>query len=378
MPSRFTFSFMNRFFSKSLRYMGLTVLCLASLPVMAERLKELVSVQGVRQNQLLGYGLVVGLDGTGDQSPFTVQSVISMLQQLGVNLPPGVSLQAKNVAGVVVTTSMPAFTQPGQTLDVTVSSLGSSKSLRGGTLLMTPLKGADGQIYAMAQGNVLVGGVGATGAGGTKAQVNHLSAGRISAGATVEKEIATVLGQNDFVVLELRESDFNTVSRIVETINNRYGQGRASAQNGRVIHVKAPLSQDERVTFLGDLELIQVRPAPMQAKVILNGRTGSIVMNQTVTLDACAVAHGALSIVVSTQNSVSQPSALSSGQTALVQNSTVDIQKETSQLVHLQTNVLLSDVVKGLNTLGVSPQDLLAILQAMKAAGALRAELEVI
>ena len=349
-----------------------------TLPASAERLKELVSIQGVRQNQLLGYGLVVGLDGTGDQSPFTVQSVVTMLQQLGVNLPPGVSLQAKNVAGVVVTASMPAFTQPGQTLDVTVSSLGSSKSLRGGTLLMTPLKGADGQIYAIAQGNVLVGGAGASGPGGGKAQINHLSAGRISAGATVEREIATALGQGDFVVLELRESDFNTVSRIVETINNRYGGGTASAQNGRVIYVKAPASQDERVSFLGDLELIQVRAAPMQAKVVLNCRTGAIVMNQSVTIDACAVAHGALSIVVSSQNTVSQPNALSQGQTVVVQNSAVEIQKETAQLVQLQTGVLLSDVVKGLNTLGVSPQDLLAILQAMKAAGALRAEIEVI
>lgn len=369
--------------SKRFSYMGLRI-ALAGLlmafagQAMAERLRELVTIQGVRHNQLIGYGLVVGLDGTGDQSPFTVQSTMTMLQQMGITLPQGINLQAKNVAGVVVTASMPAFTQPGQTLDVTVSSLGSSKSLRGGTLLMTPLKGADGQIYAIAQGNVLVGGVGASGPGGSKAQVNHLSAGRITAGATVEREIATTLGQGDFVVLELRESDFTTASKIVDTVNQRFGPGVASAQNGRVIYVRAPTPQDQRVSFLGELELMQVWSAPVQAKVILNGRTGSIVMNQSVTIESCAVAHGALSIVVSSDTSVSQPNSLSPGETVVTQNSTVEIQQQTAQLMQVQHGVLLADVVKGLNALGVSPQDLLSILQAMKAAGALRAEIEVI
>ena len=358
----------------------LLCLCLGcAFQARAERLKELASVQGVRQNQLMGYGLVVGLDGTGDSNPtpFTVQSVTSMLQQLGVSLPPGVNLQAKNVAGVIVTASMPAFAQPGQTLDVTVSSLGSSKSLRGGTLLMTPLKGADGQIYAIAQGNLLVGGAGAS-AGGSKAQVNHLSAGRIAAGATVERAVATPLGQGDYVLLELREGDFSTASRVVEAVNQRFGAGTAAAQNSRVVQVRAPQSYSERVAFLGALELVDVRPAPQQAKIVLNGRTGSIVMNQAVTVEPCVIAHGSLSIVVNTTTSVSQPAPLSGGQTVVTQNSQIGIQQEPGQLMLMGPAVQLSDVVKGLNAIGASPQDLLAILQAMKAAGALRAELEII
>src|SRR3569833_2141795 len=217
---------------------------LAPQAARAERLKDLASVQGVRQNQLIGYGLVVGLDGSGDQTtqtPFTVQSVVSMLQNLGVNLPPGTTLQLKNVAAVVVTTSLPAFAQPGQMLDVTVSSMGSAKSLRGGTLLMTPLKGADGQICGMAQGNVLVGGAGAA-ANGSKAQVNHLSAGRSSGGATVERAVPTMLGQGDAVNLELNDTDFSTASRVVDAINRRFGPDTAAAQNGRVIRVRAPLN----------------------------------------------------------------------------------------------------------------------------------------
>ena len=364
----------------AMRWCMLLCLLLWCMPqARAERLKELASIQGVRQNQLMGYGLVVGLDGTGDSNPtpFTVQSVTSMLQQLGVSLPPGANLQAKNVAGVIVTASMPAFAQPGQTLDVTVSSLGSSKSLRGGTLLMTPLKGADGQIYAMAQGNLLVGGAGAS-AGGSKAQINHLSAGRIAAGATVERGVATPLGQGDYVLLELREGDFSTASRVVEAVNQRFGASTAAAQNSRVVQVRAPQSYSERVAFLGALELVDVRPAPQQAKVVLNGRTGSIVMNQAVTVDSCVIAHGSLSIVVNTTTNVSQPAPLSGGQTVVTQNSQIGIQQEPGQLMLMGPAVQLSDVVKGLNAIGASPQDLLAILQAMKAAGALRAELEII
>lgn len=278
---------------------------LGSVDSHAERLKDLASIQGVRQNQLLGYGLVVGLDGSGDQTtqtPFTVQSVVSMLQQLGVNLPPGASLQLKNVAAVMVTTSLPAFAQPGQTLDVTVSSMGNAKSLRGGTLLMTPLKGADGQIYGMAQGNVLVGGVGAAAAGSSKV-VNHLSVGRISAGATVERAVASALGQGNSINLELHDTDFSTASKVVDAINKRFGAETAAAQDGRVIRVRTPAGSDERVSFLGALETINVTPAQMMAKVILNARTGSVVMNQAVTLDACAVSHGNLSVTINTENS---------------------------------------------------------------------------
>jgi flagellar P-ring protein FlgI len=361
--------------------LALAVLCIGMAGVShAERLKDIASIQGVRQNQLIGYGLVVGLDGSGDQTtqtPFTVQSVVSMLQNMGVNLPPGASLQLKNVAAVVVTTSLPAFAQPGQTLDVTVSSMGNAKSLRGGTLLMTPLKGADGQIYGMAQGNVLVGGVGAA-ANGSKAQINHLSVGRISAGATVERAVQTALGQGDVVHLELNDTDFSTASRVVDAINKRFGAETAAAQDGRVIRVRAPLRSDERVAFLGSLESISVTPAQMGAKVILNARTGSVVMNQAVTLDSCAVSHGNLSVVINTEPVISQPAPLSGGQTVVAQTSQIEIKKEPGQVLLLKGGTSLADVVKALNAIGATPQDLLAILQAMKAAGSLRAELEII
>ena len=348
--------------------------------VHAERLKDLATIQGVRQNQLIGYGLVVGLDGSGDQTtqtPFTVQSVVSMLQQLGVNLPAGTTLQLKNVAAVMVTTSLPAFAQPGQTLDVTVSSMGNAKSIRGGTLLMTPLKGADGQIYGMAQGNVLVGGVGAAAAGSSKV-VNHLSVGRISGGATVERAVASSLGQGNTINLELKDSDFSTAAKVVDAINQRFGAQTASAVDARVIRVNAPLGSDERVSFLGALESISVTPALMSAKVILNARTGSVVMNQSVTLESCAVSHGNLSVTINADNQASQPAPLAAGQTVVVQNATIDIKKDPGQVLLLKAGASLAEVVKALNAIGASPQDLLAILQAMKASGALRAELEII
>jgi flagellar P-ring protein FlgI len=354
--------------------------CCAVPAVHAERLKDLASIQGVRQNQLIGYGLVVGLDGSGDQTtqtPFTVQSVISMLQQMGVNLPSSTSLQLKNVAAVVVTSSLPAFAQPGQTLDITVSSMGNAKSLRGGTLLMTPLKGADGQIYAMAQGNVVVGGAGAA-AGGSKTVVNHLSVGRISSGATVERAVATSLGQSGFIFLELNDTDFSTASRVVDAVNKRFGPETAAAQDGRVIRVRSPASSDERVAFLGALENVVLTPAQTIAKVILNARTGSVVMNQAVTLDSCAVSHGNLSIVINTEPVISQPAPLSGGQTVVAQTSQIEIKKEPGQMMLLKSGASLAEVVKALNAIGATPQDLLAILQAMKAAGSLRAELEVI
>jgi len=346
----------------------------------AERLKDLASIQGVRQNQLIGYGLVVGLDGSGDQTtqtPFTVQSVASMLQQMGVNLPPGTTLQLKNVAAVMVTASLPAFAQPGQTLDVTVSSMGNAKSLRGGTLLMTPLKGADNQIYAMAQGNLLVGGVGAS-ASGSKVQVNHLSVGRISSGATVERSVPSSLSRGNVVRLELNDTDFSTASRVVTALNQHFGKNTAAALDGRVIQVQAPLNSDARVAFLGALESIDVTPAQTAAKVILNARTGSVVMNQAVTLDSCAVSHGNLSVMIDTQPVISQPAPFSKGQTVVTQLSQIEIKKEPGKVLLLKGGASLADVVRALNAIGATPQDLLAILQAMKAAGALRAELEII
>jgi flagellar P-ring protein precursor FlgI len=356
------------------------VLPLASGPAWADRIKDLASVQGIRNNQLIGYGLVVGLDGTGDQTtqtPFTTQSIINMLAQLGTTLPTTQSLQLKNVAAVMVTANLPPFARIGQQIDITVSSMGNAKSLRGGTLLMTPLKGADGQSYAMAQGNILVGGAGAS-AAGSKVTVNHLLAGRIAGGANVEREVPTELGQGAFIHYQMSNADFGTTQRVVEVINREMGPGTAQAVDSRQIRVRAPEEADSRVTFMGRIENLEVRPMQTMAKVIVNPRTGSVVMNQTVTIDACAVAHGNLSVVISSEQQVSQPGALSGGQTTTTTQADIQIKQEGAALMQLKASVNLSDVVKALNALGANPQDLLAILQAMKAAGALRADLEII
>jgi flagellar P-ring protein FlgI len=344
------------------------------------RIKEVAAVQGVRANQLTGYGLVVGLDGTGDQTtqtPFTSQSLQAMLQQLGVTVPAGTSMQLRNVAAVMVTATLPPFAQPGQPIDVTVSSLGNAKSLRGGTLVATPLRGADGEIYALAQGQLLVGGAGAS-AGGSKVQVNHLSAGRIPAGATVERAVPTPLGHGDMVQLDLAASDFATAREVARAINQRFGAGTAIAQDGRVVKVRLPAQPEERVGFLADMENLPLTLAAPAARVIVNARTGSIVMNQTVTLSECAVAHGNLSVTINSTPVISQPGALSGGETVVAQKSDIAIRQDAGSLVQLSAGAKLADVVKALNSLGATPQDLLAILQAMKAAGALNAELEVI
>jgi flagellar P-ring protein precursor FlgI len=356
------------------------VLALAGHAAAAERLKDLATVQGVRNNQLVGYGLVVGIDGTGDQTtqtPFTTQSIINMLAQLGTTLPTTQSMQLKNVAAVVVTASLPPFARIGQQIDVTVSSMGNAKSLRGGTLIMTPLKGADGQVYAQAQGNLMVGGAGAQ-AGGSRAVVNHLLAGRIVAGATVEREVPTALGSGPYVLYEMLSTDFGTTQRAVEAINREMGQGTAQALDGRAIRVTAPEDPDTRVAFMGRLENLEVQPHRTMAKVIVNPRTGSVVMNQMVTIESCAVAHGSLSVVVNADPQVSQPNPLSAGETVATQRSEITIDQGQGSLMTLKAGANLADVIKAINALGANPQDLLSILQAMKAAGALRAELEII
>ena len=355
-----------------------TLICAGS--ARAERIKDLASVQGVRMNQLIGYGLVVGLDGSGDQTtqtPFTVQSLTNMLGQLGVNLPAGTSLQLKNVAAVMITAQLPPFSQPGQTIDVTVSSMGNAKSLRGGMLLLSPLKGADGQVYAMAQGNVLVGGVGASTAGGSSVQINHLSVGRITAGATIERAVATQLGQDGFIYLGLNTTDFTTTRRVVDGINKAFGEGTANALDARMIQVAAPMERDRRVEFLSRVEELDVTPAESPAKVIINARTGSVIMNNRVTIDTCAIAHGNLSVVITSEPIISQPGPLSGGSTVQANREQIEIRQDKGGLTMVR-GANLADVVKALNSIGATPQDLLAILQAMKAAGALRAELEII
>ena len=346
----------------------------------AARLKEVASVQGVRTNQLVGYGLVVGLDGTGDQTtqtPFTTQSIQAMLQQMGVTVPPGTSMQLKNVAAVMVTANLPAFAQPGQQIDINVSSLGNAKSLRGGTLVATPLKGADGQIYALAQGNLVIGGAGAS-AGGSKVQVNTLNAGRVPAGATVERSVPTPLAQGDSIQLDLKADDYSTARDVAKAVNAKMGNGTAQALNGRTVRVQMPVEPDARVAFLADIENLDIALTAPAAKVVINARTGSVVVNQAVTLNPCAVAHGNLSVTISTTPVISQPGPLSQGQTVVSQQSDISIKQDGGSLIALPAGTKLTDVVKALNSLGATPQELLAILQAIKAAGALNAELEVI
>ena len=350
-------------------------------PAQAARLKEVASVQGVRTNQLVGYGLVVGLDGTGDQTtstPFTTQSMNALLQQMGVTVPAGTSMQLKNVAAVLVTAQLPPFAQPGQQVDVTVSSLGNAKSLRGGTLIATPLKGADGQIYALAQGNLIVGGAGAS-AAGSKVQINHLSAGRVPEGATVERAVPTPLNQGEYLQLDLNSHDYNTAREVARAVNARMGAGVAQALDGRVVRVRMPESPDARVAFMADIENLPLDLAPPAAKIVINARTGSVVVNQTVTVNPCAVAHGNLSVTISSTPVISQPSALSTGGSTVSRDKAdITIRQEPGTLIQLPAGTKLADVVKGLNSLGATPQDLLAILQAMKTAGALNAEIEVI
>jgi len=350
-------------------------------PAQAARIKEVASVQGVRTNQLVGYGLVVGLDGTGDQTtqaPFAIQSLLSMLQQMGVTVPPGTNMQLKNLATVMVTAQLPAFAQPGQTIDVSVSSLANAKSLRGGTLIATPLKGADGQIYAVAQGNLVIAGSGAA-AAGSKVQINHLSAGRIPDGATVERTVATPLADGDSIQLDLHSSDYATAREVVRAINAKMGNGIADALDGRAVRVRMPPSADARVSFMADIENLDIRQATPSAKVVINARTGSIVMNQAVTLAACAVAHGNLSVTISTTPTASQPEPFARvGRTVVTEKADITITQQPGALVNMAAGAKLADVVKALNSLGATPQDLLAILQAMKSAGALVAELEVI
>ncbi|MEN5161696.1 flagellar basal body P-ring protein FlgI [Achromobacter spanius] len=347
----------------------------------AERLKDLASIQGVRGNQLIGYGLVVGLDGSGDQvrqTPFTQQSLTNMLSQLGITVPAGSNMQLKNVAAVMVTTTLPAFARPGQTLDVVVSSMGNAKSLRGGTLLMTPLKGADSQVYAIAQGNILVGGAGAS-AGGSSVQINQLNGGRISAGAIIERGVPTTFARDGFVHVELNNTDFGTAQNVATALNRRFGQGTATALDGRVIQVRTPMEQGSQARFLSQMEDLQVTRAPTVAKVIINARTGSVVMNRTVMIEEAAVAHGNLSVIINRQNEVVQPDTpFTQGQTVVVPNTQIEVRQDNGSLQRVSTSANLADVVKGLNALGATPQDLLAILQAMKSAGALRAELEII
>ena len=358
------------------------VLCAGlAAPVMAERIKDLATIQGVRSNPLIGYGLVVGLDGTGDQvrqTPFTQQSLTNMLSQLGVTVPQGTNMQVRNVAAVMVTATLPAFGQPGQTVDVVVSAMGNAKSLRGGTLLMTPLKGANGQVYAIAQGNILVGGAGAE-AGGSSVQVNQLNGGIISNGAVIERSVPTTYARDGIIRLELNHTDFGATQSVVAALNRRFGPGTAKSTDARVIQLRAPLDPAAQSAFLSQVENVDVRLPPARAKVVINARTGTVVMNRTVTIEEAAIAYGNLSVVISQGLDVNQPATpFGGGQTVVTPTTDIELRSEQGALQRVATSANLSDVVRALNALGATPQDLLAILQNLKSAGALRADLEII
>ncbi|WP_031208052.1 flagellar basal body P-ring protein FlgI [Halomonas huangheensis] len=358
----------------------LVSLMLFSAVARAEQVRDLAAFAGVRDNQLVGYGLVVGLDGTGDQTmqaPFTGQSLNNMLSQLGITVPPGTNMQLRNIAAVMVTADMPPFSRPGQRLDVVVSSVGNARSLRGGTLLMTPLKGADGDVYALAQGNLLINGASAQSAG-SSVQTSHQASGRIAGGAMVEQSVPLSLGDRDGVLeLHLDSADFGTVERMVNAINAEFNYPVASALNGGVISLNGPTNANSRVNFMARVESVQVSPMPASPRVVLNSRTGSIVLNGAVTLRRAAVAHGGLSIVIDTAFGVSQPAPFSDGETTVVPDSDISIDEDEGTL-HIVEGASLLDVVDALNALGATPNDLMSILEALKAAGSLRAELEVI
>jgi flagellar P-ring protein precursor FlgI len=366
-----------------LRLLVLPLLLAAIAPCAhAERIKDMAHVQGVRTNQLIGYGLVVGLDGSGDQTsqaPFTVQSLKNMLAQLGVTVPANVNPQLKNVAAVSVHAVMPAFVKPGQTIDITVNSIANAKSLRGGSLLVTPLHGLDGQIYAIAQGNLIVSGFGVEGNDGSKLTVNVPSSGRIPNGATVERAVPSQLTQGDSIILNINDPDFTTATRLVDSVNKGIGDGAASIVDGGSVRVRAPLDPTERIAFLSTVENLQVEPGSAAARVIINSRTGTVVIGSNVRVSPAAVSHGSLSVTIKEEQQVSQPAPFSRlGETTVVSNSSIKVDQGSNRMFLFQPGVELEQIVRAVNDVGAAPGDLVAILEALKEAGALQAELIVI
>lgn len=347
----------------------------------AERIKDIASVAGVRSNQLVGYGLVVGLDGSGDQTnqaPFTVQTFTTMLEQFGISVPEGLRFQLKNVAAVAIHAELPAFAKPGQKLDITVSSIGNAKSLRGGSLLMTPLKGVDGQVYALAQGNLVVGGFGAQGSDGSRVTVNVPSVGRIPGGALVERSVPTNFAVSERVVFNLHRADFTTAKRVAQSINEMMGPDVAMPIDAASISVAAPQNPAHRVDYLSILENVEVTPGEAAARVVINSRTGTIVVGQHVTVAPVAVTHGSLTVTVSESIQVSQPNAFGKGQTVVTPQSNVAAEEENNPMFKFAPQPTLDDIVRAVNQVGAAPGDLMAILEALRQAGALQAEIMVI
>ena len=364
-----------------LKKIVLLAVLLQSGAAAADRLKDIASLAGVRSNALLGYGLVVGLDGSGDQTsqtPFTTQSFTNMLKQFGVSLPDGLRYQLKNVAAVAVHADLPAFAKPGQNIDVTVSSIGNAKSLRGGSLLLTSLKGADGKVYALSQGNLVVGGFGAEGSDGSSITVNVPSVGRIPNGATVERLVETGFDTSANIIFNLHRSDFTTAKRVADSINTTFGPDVAQALDAASIIVTAPKTASDRVTYVSVLENLDIEQGRESAKVIINSRTGTIVVGQSVKVSPVAVTHGSLTVTVTEDPRVVQPRALAGGETAIVPDAQIQIDEGDGRMFLFDAGTQLDTIVRAVNQVGAAPGDLMAILEAMKQAGALRAELVVI
>ncbi|MFQ6370306.1 flagellar basal body P-ring protein FlgI [Shewanella sp. YIC-542] len=351
---------------------------LMCLPAQAERIKDIADVQGVRENQLIGYGLVVGLPGTGEKTRYTEQTFKTMLKNFGINLPDSVRPKIKNSAVVAVHAEMPAFIKPGQTMDVTVSSLGEAKSLRGGSLLQTFLRGVDGNVYAIAQGSLVVSGFSADGMDGSKVINNTPTVGRIPNGAIVEREVANPFARGDYLTFNLRSADFDTAKRTADAINNLLGPGMARPLDAASIQVNAPRDPAQRVSFLATLENIQVEPASESAKVIVNSRTGTIVVGKDVRLLPAAITHGGLTVTIAENPQVSQPNPLAGGNTVVVPNSSIDVTQENRRMFLFNPGTTLDELVRAVNMVGAAPSDVLAILEALKVAGALHGELIVI
>ncbi|MDE2220479.1 MAG: flagellar basal body P-ring protein FlgI [Gammaproteobacteria bacterium] len=368
-----------------LRALAVLTLGAALLPVAAhaERVKDIATVAGVRTNQLVGYGLVVGLDGTGDQTtqaPFTVQSIVNMLAKFGVTIPANVNPQLKNVAAVTVTADLPAFAKSGQTIDVTVASIGNASSLRGGALLLTPLRGADGEVYAMAQGSMVVSGFGISGKDGSRVSINVPSSGRVPNGATVEREVPSHYASDGYVMLNLNTPDFTTAARLGDAINKLLGEGSAQALDAVSVRVKGPVDPNSRVAFVGALQELEVNPGDAPARVIINSRTGTVVIGSHVRVMPAAVAHGSLSVTITERTDVSQPREFSRGGTTVATpRSEISISQPADVRMFLfNAGVDLDEIVRAVNQVGAAPGDLVAILEALQQAGALHAQLIVI
>jgi flagellar P-ring protein precursor FlgI len=363
-----------------LRFMlaALAALLIAT-PANATRIKDLGAFQGVRTNQLTGYGIVVGLAGTGDDNlAYATQAMGGVASRFGLVLPPGVNPSLRNAAAVMITAELPPFANPGQRIDITVSALGRARSLRGGTLILSPLRGADDQIYAMAQGNLVVGGLGVSAQDGSQVTVNVPSAGRIPGGATVERSVDTGFASAPQLMFNLSEADLTTAGRVAEAINASLGQPIARAINAGTVAIDAPPGAESRTTLMARIENIVVDPGEAPARVIVNSRTGTVVINGAVRISPAAVSHGRLTVSVEENPTVVQPAPFSRGRTAVEQNSTINVEEERSRMFAMGGGANLSEIVRAVNAIGASASDLVAILEALKQAGALRAELIVL